>query len=63
MSIFKSPKPFSSNENLAKLRKINSKELNSWLVGHTRLKTHGEENIPDNNQPCALNDDFLVQME
>ena len=60
MSIFKSPKPFSSNENLAKLRKINSKELNSWLVGHTRLKTHGEENIPDNNQPCALNDDFLV---
>ena len=60
ISIFKSPKPFSSTENIANLRKLYNKEISSWLVGHTRLKTHGEESIPDNNQPCTIDGDFLV---
>ena len=59
--ISKSPSPFSSNDNLSKLEKFKKSPFETdWQIGHTRLKTHGEVDIPENNQPCSVDNDVLV---
>ena len=34
--------------------------IGHWQIGHTRLKTHGEVDVPENNQPCSVENDVLV---
>ena len=61
ITTFKSPNTFSSKENLKTLREFKySNKKPKWLIGHTRLKTHGEENISENNQPCRIDNDVLI---
>lgn len=49
--IFKFPIPFSNRSVKKKLKKIGSFSNQSTYIGHTRLKTHGDENLNKNNQP------------
>ena len=57
----KSPSPFSSNDNLSKLEIFKKSTFETdWQIGHTRLKTHGEVDVPENNQPCSVDNDVLV---
>ena len=59
--VSKSPSPFSSNDNLEGLENFTkSTFVTDWQIGHTRLKTHGEVDVPENNQPCSVENDVLV---
>lgn len=61
IEIYKSPKKFSDKINLKHLNKLIKQEAHSnFLIGHTRLKTEGDESNPINNQPCELNEYILV---
>lgn len=49
--IFKFPIPFSDPSVKKQIKKIGSFYNHSTYIGHTRLKTHGDENLNKNNQP------------
>ena len=61
VEIHKSPKKFSDKKNLKNLNiSISTNKNSNFFIGHTRLKTEGDQSNPDNNQPCELNEYILV---
>ena len=61
IEIYKSPRKFSDKINLKHLNNLIKQEVHpNFLIGHTRLKTEGDESNPINNQPCELNEYILV---
>lgn len=61
IEISKSPFPFSNKKNIKELN-IKNHKVNEfdWLLGHTRLVTHGESSNFINNQPCQINNNILI---
>ena len=60
INFFKSPNRFSSRKNIKQVKSEKNKKQINFLVGHTRLKTEGDESNHENNQPCTTNNFFLV---
>ncbi len=54
----KFPLPFSSN--IVKSNIFENNNENKTYIGHTRLKTHGDEKLERNNQPVSSRDTVIV---
>ena len=50
-NIIKFPLPFSDNSVKNHILKDKNQKNNNTFIGHTRLKTHGDESLEANNQP------------
>lgn len=59
-SLKKFPLPFSDSLVKKNINNHDLKDKNSTLIGHTRLKTHGDEMNDENNQPVVFRDVSLV---
>jgi glucosamine--fructose-6-phosphate aminotransferase (isomerizing) len=59
-TIHKFPTPFTSPKVKSLLKNYDKKEVSATFIGHTRLKTHGDQNHSGNNQPVTTKDISLV---
>jgi len=59
-TIHKFPTPFTSPKVKSLLKNYDKKEVGATFIGHTRLKTHGDQNHSGNNQPVTTKDISLV---
>lgn len=50
-NILKFPVPFSNQKVKKSIQELNNSKNFSTYIGHTRLKTHGDQNLDKNNQP------------
>ena len=57
---FKSPSKFSDRKNVRDLRKNTKGQKLNFIIGHTRLKTDGDETYDENNQPCVYDNNYIV---
>ena len=58
--ILKFPVPFSNNKVKKSIKELNNSTNFSTYIGHTRLKTHGDQNLDENNQPVVYEKISLV---
>ena len=58
--IYKFPLPFSDKKVGISIKKDHSKNASNSYIGHTRLKTHGNEEQDENNQPVFSEDISIV---
>ena len=58
--ILKFPVPFSNNKVKKSIKELNNSTNFSTYIGHTRLKTHGDQNLDENNQPIVSEKIALV---
>ena len=58
--IYKFPLPFSDKKVGISIKKDQSKNASNSYIGHTRLKTHGNEEQDENNQPVFSDDISIV---
>ena len=58
--IYKFPLPFSDKKVGISIKKDQSKNASNSYIGHTRLKTHGNEEQDENNQPVFSEDISIV---
>ena len=59
-TIYKFPLPFSDKKVGISIKKDQSKNASNSYIGHTRLKTHGNEEQDENNQPVFSEDISIV---
>ena len=59
-NIIKFPLPFSDNSVKNHILKDKNQKNNNTFIGHTRLKTHGDESLEANNQPVFSKNTFIV---
>ena len=57
---FKSSSKFSDRKNVRELRQNTKGQKLSFIIGHTRLKTDGDETYDENNQPCVYDNNYIV---
>ena len=60
IKVFKSPTKFTDKYSIKILKKERKNKLINFVIGHTRLKTDGDEAIEENNQPCSHDNYYLV---
>ena len=58
--ILKFPVPFSNKKVKKSIKEFNNSTNFSTYIGHTRLKTHGDQNLDKNNQPVVSEKIVLV---
>jgi glucosamine--fructose-6-phosphate aminotransferase (isomerizing) len=58
--ILKFPVPFSNKKVKKSIKEFNNSTNFSTYIGHTRLKTHGDQNLDQNNQPVVSEKIALV---
>ena len=58
--ILKFPIPFSNQKVKKSIQELNYSTNFSTYIGHTRLKTHGDQNLDENNQPVVYEKISLV---
>ncbi len=52
-NVLKFPLPFSNQKVKKNIQELGNSKKFSTYIGHTRLKTHGDQNLDENNQPIV----------